>query len=897
MTSTSNKTKGHKKAVIVESPAKAETINKYLGKDYMVIASYGHIRDLPAKDGSVQPDEDFSMVWEVDGRSKKRIDDIVKVVKGADELILATDPDREGEAISWHVKEVLQEKKALQDKPVSRVVFNEITKKAILAAMDAPRDIDMNLVNAYLARRALDYLVGFSLSPVLWRKLPGSRSAGRVQSVALRLVCEREDEIERFIPEEYWTVETDMATAKDKPFTARLTFLNGDKLDKMSLKNEAHAKVAVEAIDKGTFTITQIERKQVKRNPAPPFITSTLQQDASRKFGFGATRTMMVAQKLYEGINIGGETVGLITYMRTDGVTLSGEAVAAIRDQIASDFGQEFLPDSPRAYKSKSKNAQEAHEAIRPTDIRRAPELMKPFLSEEQFKLYQLIWKRTMACQMSQAVLDQVAVDMESSTTKATLRANGSVLTFDGFYRVYRESRDDQPDGGSGEGESESDTILPVMAEGESVTVKAINDEQHFTKPPPRYTEASLIKRLEELSIGRPSTYASIIRILQDRKYVKVENRRFTAEDRGRLVTAFLVNFFEKYVQYDFTADLEEQLDDISGNRLNWQKVLKEFWGPFSEKVDGTKDLTITTVLDVLDEQLGDHFFPPTQDGSDPRQCPSCKDGRIGLRLGRFGAFIGCNKYPECKYTRQFKTDEEDTAAAELSGEGKEIGTDPATGKPVLLCKGPYGLYVQLGHEEVIELTEEEKKKEAEREAKRIERAKKQGKDPKPKKPKKPKTIKPKRTGIPKEVDPFSMDLDMALGLLSLPRQLGLHPDSGEMILAGLGRFGPYVQFGPTYVSLKKEDNVLTIDHDRAVELIRASGKKTITAGEYKKKPVTIHKGRFGHYIKYGLMKISLKKDTDPESVTLEEAVALIEAKKEKEAEAKAAGKTKAKAK
>src|SRR5919197_301079 len=625
------------KVVVVESPAKARTINRYLGSDYKVVASYGHVRDLPAKDGSVLPDQDFAMSWEVDGKSEKHVKAIAEAVRGADRLFLATDPDREGEAISWHVREVLKARRALKDVDMERVAFNEITKRAVADAISKPRTIDQELVDAYLARRALDYLVGFTLSPVLWRKLPGSRSAGRVQSVALRLICEREAEVEAFKPREYWTIEVEFKTEAGQTFTARLTHLERKRLDRFDLDTEAKARAAADAVLRASgFAVAEIESRQVRRNPFPPFTTSTLQQEASRKLGLGATRTMQIAQRLYEGIDLAGETVGLITYMRTDGVAISAEAIAAARKLIGSDFGTRYLPDAPRVYRSPAKNAQEAHEAIRPTDLGRKPRDVASHLDRDQLRLYELIWKRTVASQMASALLEQVAVDIADAGGRLRLRANGSVVLFDGFLALYQEDRDDAAAEEEGEG-----TRLPAMRKAERLARGPVAPNQHFTQPPPRYTEASLVKKLEELGIGRPSTYASILQVLQDRAYVRLEKRRFVPEDRGRLVTAFLTSFFERYVEYTFTADLENQLDDVSGGRVDWKELLRKFWLDFSAAVEGTKDLSITQVLNALDEELGRHFFPNDGTGRDPRVCPLCGAGKLSLKLGKFGAFIG----------------------------------------------------------------------------------------------------------------------------------------------------------------------------------------------------------------------------------------------------------------
>ena len=840
--------------VVVESPAKAKTINKYLGSDYTVLASYGHVRDLPSKDGSVRPDDGFAMSWEVEPRSQKHVKEIASALRGAERLYLATDPDREGEAISWHVCELLANAKALKDVEVKRVVFNEITKAAVVDAFSHPRELDRELIDAYLARRALDYLVGFTLSPVLWRKLPGSRSAGRVQSVALRLVCEREAEIEAFKPREYWTVEGTFKTQAGDAVQATLTRYDGKKLDKFGLADEAAAKAAVAAAEARDFAVDTIERKKARRHPAPPFTTSTLQQEASRKLGLGAARTMRLAQQLYEGVSIGGETVGLITYMRTDGVQMAGEAIAACRGLIGEAYGESHLPEKPRAYKTKAKNAQEAHEAIRPTDVRRKPADLSRVLDEAQLKLYTLIWRRTVASQMESAVLDQVAVDIASEDKQMAFRATGSVVAFDGFFRVYREGRDDPERNGDAQGEEGEDRILPDLNEGEAMERTAIEAEQHFTQPPPRYTEASLVKRLEELGIGRPSTYASILSVLQDRNYVRLDRRRFVPEDRGRLVTAFLTSFFEHYVDYNFTAQMEEKLDDISGGRIDWQAVLDEFWKGFSAAVDETKDLRVKEVLDALDTLLGPHFFPERADGKDTRVCPTCGEGRLNLKLGKFGAFVGCSNYPDCRFTRPPVVADGSNDAAEAAAPNGErpLGTDPETGLDVTLKKGPYGYYVQLGVETV-----EGKKK-----------------------------VKPKRASLTRDMDPGSVDLNKALALLALPREIATHPETGEMITAGIGRFGPYVRMGDTYVSLKGDDDVLTVGINRAVDLLAGAKKKTPAKelGNHPadKKPVKLRSGRFGPYVEHGGLRATLPKNTSADTLTLEDAVAILAAKAER---------------
>ncbi|MFA7431106.1 MAG: type I DNA topoisomerase, partial [Rhodospirillaceae bacterium] len=842
--------------VIVESPAKAKTINKYLGSDFTVLASYGHVRDLPPKDGSVRPDEDFEMDWTTDPRSEKHLKEITSALKGAKRLFLATDPDREGEAISWHVWAELERRKALKGVDVKRVTFNAITKASVTHAMENPRELDQELVDAYLARRALDYLVGFTLSPVLWRKLPGSKSAGRVQSVALRLVCERESEIERFTAQEYWSVEADLRTAEDKPFTARLTHLDGEKLDKFGLPDEASAERARRTIEAGTFHVQAIDRKKAKRHPAPPFTTSTLQQEAARKLYFSATKTMTLAQRLYEGITVKGETVGLITYMRTDGVTMAPEAVHATRTLIDQTWGGKFLPEKERVYKTKQKNAQEAHEAIRPTNVFLKPADVRDVLDADQFKLYELVWKRTIASQMESALLDQVAVDVTDETAATVLRANGSTVVFEGFLKLYREGYDDVGVDGV-EGEDAEGKLLPPLNEGDKTPLDAVRPNQHFTQPPPRYTEASLVKRMEELGIGRPSTYASILQVLQDRDYVRLENRRFTAEDRGRIVTAFLESFFRKYVEYNFTAELENQLDEVSDGRLDWKAVLRAFWDDFMGSVEGTKNLRVSEVLDALDADLAPHLFPPKADGSDPRTCPACSAGRLSLKLGKFGAFIGCSTYPECRYTRPLGGNGEEGANGAMDDTEKPLGTDPDSGLGVVLKKGPYGWYVQLG-----EPDPEDKKK------------------------------KPKRAGLPRGMEPSSVDLDKALRLLALPREIGTHPEDQQMILAGIGRFGPYIKHGDQYVNLK-EDDVLEIGMNRAVELLATSQRKAKTPAKElgphpaDQKPVTLHDGRFGPYVEHNRLRATLPKTMDKDAVTLEQAVEILTAKAGKSPAAK----------
>jgi DNA topoisomerase-1 len=828
--------------VIVESPSKAKTINKYLGRGYEVLASFGHVRDLPAKDGSVDPDDDFAMLWEVDAKSAKRLNDIAAAAKSADRIILATDPDREGEAISWHVLEVLKGKKVLKGKTVERVVFNAITKSEVLEAMKHPRAIDEALVDAYLARRALDYLVGFNLSPVLWRKLPGARSAGRVQSVALRLVCDRELDIEKFVAQEYWSIIAHLETAKKAPFTARLVAADGEKLGRLDIGTGAAAEDFKQALEKAKFSVTNVESKPAKRHPAAPFTTSTLQQEASRKLGFAPALTMRIAQRLYEGADVDGETVGLITYMRTDGVDVTPEAIARARSVIGEQFGAAYVPTSPRTYQTKTKNAQEAHEAIRPTDLARLPAHVSRFLERDEARLYELIWTRTLASQMESADLERTIVDIRADAGARTLhlRANGQVVRFDGFLKLYQEGRDDEEDDDS--------SRLPPMEKGEALAKKSIESSQHFTEPPPRFTEATLIKRMEELGIGRPSTYASTLAVLKDRDYVKLDKKRLFPQDKGRIVTAFLESFFTRYVGYDFTADLEEKLDRISNHEIDWKEVLRDFWRDFSSALAGTKDLRITHVLDSLNELLGPHIFPPKADGSSPRACPSCENGILSLKLGKFGAFIGCSNYPDCKFTRTL------TSGGEGDASGvKVLGLDPASGEEVTVRDGRFGAYVQLG-----EGAEGEK---------------------------------PKRTSIPKTMVPSELTLEEAIGLLALPREVARHPESKEPIVAAIGRFGPYVQHGKTYASVGKDENILEIGGNRAIDLIVAkesglTGRRFGGGGASRDLgahpeggKVTIKSGRFGPYVNWGKINATLPRDADATKLTLEEAVALLSAK------------------
>lgn len=831
--------------VIVESPAKAKTINKYLGPGYKVLASFGHVRDLPAKDGSVRPDEDFSMSWEVDGSSAKRLADITKAVKDADRLILATDPDREGEAISWHVLDVLRQKRALKDKQVSRVVFNAITKKAVLDAMANPRDIDVPLVDAYLARRALDYLVGFTLSPVLWRKLPGARSAGRVQSVALRLICDREGDIERFIREDYWQIAATLATPRADSFEARLTAVDGKRLQKLDIKSAEQAEELRAMLDGASYRVLSVEAKPTRRNPGPPFTTSTLQQAASSRLGFSASRTMQVAQRLYEGVDIGGETTGLITYMRTDGVQMAPEAIDQARASVVKSFGERYLPDKPRFYSTKAKNAQEAHEAIRPTDFSRSPADVRKYLDADQARLYEMIWKRAIASQMEAAEIERTTAEIEArnSGRVAGLRAVGSVIRFDGFLAAYAEVKED-------DAEEEENRRLPEINADESLKRESIQVTAHSTEPPPRYTEATLIKKLEELGIGRPSTYAAILKTLEDRDYIANERRRLIPQARGRIVTTFLENFFRRYVEYDFTAGLEEKLDEISDGKLLWKDVLRDFWRDFSGAVNDIKELRITDVIDVMNEELAPLVFPARDDGGDPRICPKCGTGNLSLKLGRYGAFVGCSNYPECSYTRQFGENGENGNSADGVIDGNRVlGNDPATAEEITLRSGRFGPYIQRG----------------------------EGKEA-------------KRASLPKGWTPDSIDLEKALALLSLPRDVGLHPETGKMISAGLGRYGPFLLHDGTYANLESVEDVFSIGINRAVTVIaerksRGPGARSKPAplkelGEHPEGgAITVRDGRFGPYVNHGKVNATLPKGTDPANVTLEEAVALIAAK------------------
>ncbi|MGV3551870.1 type I DNA topoisomerase [Rhizobium sp.] len=831
--------------VVVESPAKAKTINKYLGPGYKVLASFGHVRDLPAKDGSVEPDNDFAMLWEVDSASAKRVNEIADAVKKSDALFLATDPDREGEAISWHVLDLLKKKKALGDKPVKRVVFNAITKKAVLDAMADPRDIDVPLVDAYLARRALDYLVGFNLSPVLWRKLPGARSAGRVQSVALRLVCDRENEIERFIAEEYWNISALLKTPRNDTFEAKLVAADGKRLTARAVANGDHAKDLKSVLDGAAFKVDSVEAKPVKRNPGPPFTTSTLQQAASSRLGFDASRTMRVAQKLYEGFDIGGEVTGLITYMRTDGVQMAPEAIDAARRAIGKTFGDNYLPEKPRFYSTKAKNAQEAHEAIRPTDFMRTPDSVRQYLDNDQQRLYDLIWKRAIASQMTSADFERTTAEITATNgaRNAGLRATGSVLKFDGFIAAYTDQREEKEDNN----EDEDDGRLPEIRANESLAREKINATQHFTEPPPRYSEASLIKKMEELGIGRPSTYASTLATLRDREYITIDKRKLIPDAKGRLVTAFLENFFSRYVEYDFTASLEEKLDSISAGDLNWKDVLRDFWTQFFAAIEDTKELRVSDVLDALNEALAPLAFPKKEDGSDPRACPNCGTGKLSLKLGRAsGAFIGCSNYPECRYTRPFGAEAANGDGTALS-ETVALGADPMTSEEITLRNGRFGPYVQRGD----------------------------GKDA-------------KRSSLPKGWAPASIDHEKALALLNLPRDVGQHPETSKMISAGIGRYGPFLLHDGKYANLESVEDVFSIGLNRAVSVIAdkaakgPSGRGSTPAAlkELGDHPdggkITVRDGRYGPYVNWEKVNATIPRGKDPQSVTMEEALALI---------------------
>ncbi|MDH4984511.1 type I DNA topoisomerase [Aminobacter anthyllidis] len=841
--------------VVVESPNKVKSINKYLGRNYKVLASFGHVRDLPAKDGSVKPDDDFAMSWAVDAASAKRLNDIAKAVKEADGLILATDPDREGEAIAWHVLEVLKQKRVLKDKTIKRVAFNSITKQAVLEAIANPREIDPPLVDAYLARRALDYLVGFTLSPVLWRKLPGARSAGRVQSVALRFVCDREAEIERFVREEYWQIAATLGTPRAESFEARLTAFDGKKLQKLDISSQAMADDIKAMLDGASFKTLSVEAKPTRRNPSAPFTTSTLQQAASSRLSFSASRTMQVAQRLYEGMEIGGEMAGLITYMRTDGVQMAPEAIEAARDAIVKEFGAKYLPEKPRQYTTKAKNAQEAHEAIRPTDFNRTPTEMRKFLDADQARLYEMIWKRAIASQMQPAEIERTTVEIEARNGGKTagLRAVGSVTRFDGFIAAYTEQKEEDSD-------DEENRRLPEIRTDETLKRETINATHHTTEPPPRYSEASFIKKMEELGIGRPSTYVATLKTLEDRDYVKIENRKLIPQAKGRLVTAFMESFFRHYVEYDFTASLEEKLDEVSDGKLAWRDVLQDFWKDFSHAVDEIKELRVTNVLDALNEELAPLVFPEREDGSNPRICPKCGNGNLSLKLGKYGAFVGCSNYPECGFTRQLDGPGANGDNGGLEDGTKVLGSDPYTNEEITLRSGRFGPYIQRGD----------------------------GKEA-------------KRSSLPKGWAAASIDHEKALALLALPRDVGQHPESGKMISAGLGRYGPFVLHDGAYANLESIEDVFSIGLNRAVTVLaekQAKGKGGRGGGtpaalkDLGEHPagggnVTVRDGKYGAYVNFGKVNATLPKGTDPAAITMEAALALIAEKEAKGGSAK----------
>ncbi len=845
--------------VIVESPAKAKTINKYLGEKYIVLASYGHIRDLPSKNGSVDPDQDFKMEWEVDSFSKKYLKEITDAAKDSSKIILATDPDREGEAIAWHVKEYLKEKKLLKDKEIERVVFNEITKKAVIHGIENPRQIEPLLVDAYMARRALDYLVGFNISPILWTKLPGSKSAGRVQSVALKLITEREHEIESFVPEEFWTLSVKFEDEKNQNITASISQLDNNKIEKFSFKNKKEINDAILSVNKKKFNITDISSKIINRNPSGPFTTSTLQQTASSRLGFGASRTMQIAQKLYQGIEIEGETIGLITYMRTDGTNLSKDAISAFRDYIKKEIGNEYLPEKALNYSGKkAKNAQEAHEAIRPTDIVRTPQSVKKYLSPDQNKLYDLIWSRSLSSQMESAKFDRNTITITSDNNDTICKASGSVLKFDGFLKVYKNpSKDDD------------ENILPSMSKG-PINIEALLDEQHFTQPPPRYSEASLVKKLEELGIGRPSTYASIISTIANRGYAEILNKRFFPTDRGKLISAFLEKLFSKYVDYNFTAGLEDQLDEITSGKESWIKVLELFWKDFNNNVTEVKEIRTREVLDLLNDSLGDLVFDKDNDGNIIRKCQLCSSGTLSLKNSfRGGAFIGCSNYPECKFTRPLSKAK--AAAQSQLAEPKFIGKHE-NGNDIYLKNGRFGPYLQ--YEKILEDFEIEKAT---------------------KKKKKTKKLKPdvnellKNVSIPKGLELESIDLDKAQFLCSLPKSLGINPDNQKEIMLNTGRFGPYLKCENKSARIENIEEIFSIGLNRAITLIaeakpgRMSSSIIKDLGEHPedKKPVRVMKGQYGPYIKYKSLNATIPEEKDPTELTMEEALILIEKRKE----------------
>ncbi len=842
--------------VIVESPAKAKTINKYLGKDYLVLASYGHIRDLPSKNGSVDPENKFQMLWEIDSFSKKYLKEITNAAEESDKIILATDPDREGEAIAWHVKEVLESKKLLKGKDLERVVFNEITKNSILDAIKNPRDIELPLVEAYLARRALDYLVGFNISPILWTKLPGSKSAGRVQSVALKLITEREKEIELFNPEEYWTLNSEITNTNNKNFFSKLSLFEEKKIERFTFRNKQEIDKAISIINKSEFSIKDVTSKVFKRNPLAPFTTSTLQQTASGRFGFGASRTMQIAQRLYQGIDIEGETTGLITYMRTDGTNISKEAISEFRELIKNDFGNKFLPDQPNSFSGKkAKNAQEAHEAIRPTNVNRKPIDIKKYVNSDQYKLYNLIWSRALSSQMNPAEFNRNTIVITSKDNKINFRTTGSVIKFEGFLKVYDTQETDE----------DEKNILPEVKIGEKINILKLNDEQHFTDPPPRYSEASLVKKMEELGIGRPSTYASIISVLSTRNYVEQINKRFHPTDRGKLISAFLEKLFSKYVDYNFTADLENQLDEITSGKVEWVEVLNNFWKDFYKNVGEVKEIRTRDVLDLLNESLGALIFERDANDSVDRKCKLCSDGVLSLKNSfRGGAFIGCSNYPDCKFTRPLSKSK---AAAQYNlAEPKLIGQNE-NGKDIFLKNGRFGPYLQF--EKELEILKE--------------------KPVKKKKKKKSETNNMKNISIPKGIEIEKIDLEKAKFLCSLPKIIGQHPDTGKDITLNTGRFGPYLKCENKSARLENVDDLFSIGINRAITMIAEAKPGRISSsiikdlGEHPedKKPVRIMKGQFGPYIKYKSLNATIPEEKDPSEINMEEALILIEKRRE----------------
>ena len=845
--------------VIVESPAKAKTINKYLGDNYKVLASYGHIRDLPSKNGSVDPDQDFKMEWEIDSFSKKYLKEITDAAKDSSKIILATDPDREGEAIAWHVKEYLNEKKLLKDKEIERVVFNEITKKAVIHGIENPRQIEPLLVDAYMARRALDYLVGFNISPILWTKLPGSKSAGRVQSVALKLITEREHEIESFKPEEFWTLSVKFKDEKNQNILASISQLDNNKIEKFSFRNKDEINKAISSINQKKFSITDISSKVVNRNPSGPFTTSTLQQTASSRLGFGASRTMQIAQKLYQGVEIEGETIGLITYMRTDGTNLSKDAVVAFRDYIKKEIGNEYLPESALNYSGKkAKNAQEAHEAIRPTDVIRTPQSVKKYLSTDQNKLYDLIWSRALSSQMQSAKFDRNTITITSNNNDTVCKASGSVLKFDGFLKIYNN-----------QGKDDDENILPSVSKG-LINIESLIDEQHFTQPPPRYSEASLVKKLEELGIGRPSTYASIISTIANRGYAEILNKRFFPTDRGKLISAFLEKLFSKYVDYNFTAGLEDQLDEITTGKESWIKVLELFWKDFNNNVAEVKEKRTREVLDLLNDSLGDLVFDKDDKGNIVRKCQLCNSGTLSLKNSfRGGAFIGCSNYPECKFTRPLSKAK--AAAQAQLAEPKFIGKHE-NGNDIYLKNGRFGPYLQ--YEKIPEDIEIEKTPKKKR---------------KIKKPKSEVNELLKNVSIPKGLALESIDLEKAQFLCSLPKSLGINPDNQKEITLNTGRFGPYLKCENKSARIENIEEIFSIGLNRAITLIaeakpgRMSSSMIKDLGEHPedKKPVRIMKGQYGPYIKYKSLNATIPEEKDPTELTMEEALILIEKRKE----------------